>query len=414
MAVYHFHAQIVSRGKGHSAIAGVAYRTGLDLYDERTQERKDYSRRSGVEWFGQFSPKDAPEWAQDIEQFWNKAEAVENRKDAQLAREFDLSFPHELDAETRRRMITDFVRDTFTRNGIAATVAIHSPDRHGDQRNYHAHVMLALRRIDEHGFSATKDREHNKPEHLEAWREKWAKIGARQLERAGYETEAVRWSHGHKTLEHQRIIALERGDFEFAEQCNRAPSEHRGAAAEEMQKRGAESDRIRELEERKEQRARDERERQRLEQKRQDIERALEIAEAQAIKMEFERSQQPEPAQPYQMTEIGTAWWKASRAKLDYHATQTFNQQANDNRPTATQTFNQHNKQTEGLKRTYNDQAAKQEQPEPKTHAQGDRNKTEAEIRSEKIAIRLAQYEAERAEREQQQGQGRSRKRTIK
>ena len=44
MAIYHFSAQVISRGKGQSAIASAAYRSGERLQDERTGETKYYKR----------------------------------------------------------------------------------------------------------------------------------------------------------------------------------------------------------------------------------------------------------------------------------------------------------------------------------------------------------------------------------
>ena len=39
------HLETHSRKKGHSAVAGVAYRLGLRLYDRRTGEWHDYRKR---------------------------------------------------------------------------------------------------------------------------------------------------------------------------------------------------------------------------------------------------------------------------------------------------------------------------------------------------------------------------------
>ena len=35
MAIYHFEAKVISRGKGQSAIASASYRSGEKLYSER-------------------------------------------------------------------------------------------------------------------------------------------------------------------------------------------------------------------------------------------------------------------------------------------------------------------------------------------------------------------------------------------
>ena len=46
MAIYHLSAKVVSRGKGQSAVAAAAYRSGDPLMDERTGELKSYERRA--------------------------------------------------------------------------------------------------------------------------------------------------------------------------------------------------------------------------------------------------------------------------------------------------------------------------------------------------------------------------------
>lgn len=44
MAIYHFSVQVISRGKGQSAVSDAAYRSGDRLQDERTGEEKFYHR----------------------------------------------------------------------------------------------------------------------------------------------------------------------------------------------------------------------------------------------------------------------------------------------------------------------------------------------------------------------------------
>ncbi len=75
----------VSRGAGQSAVAAAAYRSGEKLYDQKTQEAHDYTRRYGVLATGIEMPAHGgPAWTR--EQLWNEAEAVEKRKDARTAR----------------------------------------------------------------------------------------------------------------------------------------------------------------------------------------------------------------------------------------------------------------------------------------------------------------------------------------
>lgn len=244
---YHFSAKTISRTRGQSAIASVSYRTAEKLKDERLDQTFDYTRKQGVEFVYHAVPQNAVEWAHDIEKAWNEIERVENRKNSTVAREFEVAFPHQLDEQQREYILKDFVREEFTRKGFMATAAIHSPSPDGDERNYHAHIMIAERQLDENGFSTHKDRRFSsyetRTETLEHLKEKWAELGARQLERAGFEIEAERWRHGHKTLDKQHEAALARSDIEYAEQCDREPTKHLGITATAIEREGKESER---------------------------------------------------------------------------------------------------------------------------------------------------------------------------
>jgi hypothetical protein len=145
--------------------------------------------------------------------------------------------PHELTAEQRRRLVTDFAREAFARRGMVADVSIHAPHDRNDDRNYHVHCLLTMRRLDGDSFAKTKERQWNSKEELGQWREKWAQMGARALERAGHPQEADRFRHGHKTLAAQREAALERGDNAWAQQCDKEAQIHKGAAVSAMEQR---------------------------------------------------------------------------------------------------------------------------------------------------------------------------------
>src|SRR3569833_111557 len=232
MTQYHCTAKAVSRGKGQSVVAKAAYNARDKLVDHRTGETKDYSHRKGdVFFFGIFVLMDVLVWAHDREQLWNRVEGAEDRFNrkasvAQLAREVEIALPHELTDEQRKWLVTDYVRENFQRRGMVADVAIHAPSKDRDERNYHAHILLTMRRLDGEEFSKDKELQWNKREQLARWKEDLALKGARMLQREGFEQEAQRFRWGHLTLPQQRAKAMERGDLEFAEACNRSPSRH--------------------------------------------------------------------------------------------------------------------------------------------------------------------------------------------
>lgn len=241
---YHCHAKVISRTKGQSAVASAAYRTGQRLEDERYGKVQDFSRKGGVELVWHAAPAGAPEWARDVGQTWNEVERAEVRRNSTLAREYVAAFPSQLNAQQREWMLKDWVREEFTRKGLIATAVIHAPDKNGDERNFHTHVMVSERPVDADGWSKHKDRSMISRETLAEIREKWAELGARQLERAGYEVEAERWRHGHKTLQQQEAAARERGDLEYVEQVrDREPTTHVGHVATAIERKGRVSER---------------------------------------------------------------------------------------------------------------------------------------------------------------------------
>ena len=114
-AHYRFEAQIISRSDGRSSVACAAYRSAALLYDERTGETHDYTRKSGVVHEEIMLPEGAPPWAADRQQLWACVELAEKRKDAQVARELLLSLPHQLTHEQRVELVQRFVREVYAR-----------------------------------------------------------------------------------------------------------------------------------------------------------------------------------------------------------------------------------------------------------------------------------------------------------
>lgn len=256
MALYHFTAKSISMGNGESAVHRAAYHARTQLDDERNgKATRDYAYKGDLAWSGIFAPKDAPDWTRDRLQLWNRAEKAERQANGQPARNIEFALPNELTRKQQIRLLTDFSREQFARKGMIADVCLHSDfDAHGvrrpgvrldEPRNDHAHMMLTMRRLDGDMFKKTKTdaREWNSREQLAAWRDGWAKAGAKALQKAGFAVEAERFAVGHKTLPEQRAAAIERGDTAWAEQLDREPDMKQGAAVSQMEERGQKTDR---------------------------------------------------------------------------------------------------------------------------------------------------------------------------
>ena len=180
MAIYYFSAKVISRAAGSSALAAAAYRSASRLHDERLDRHHDFSNKAGVVHSEVMLPKGAPEHLSDRERLWNEAEAAEKRIDAQLVREVEFALPRELSKEQGVALAREFVDREFVRRGMVADLNVHWDMDADGQPKPHAHVMLTTRQVGEEGFGA-KDRDWNRTDLLQHWRESWAEHVNRRL-----------------------------------------------------------------------------------------------------------------------------------------------------------------------------------------------------------------------------------------
>uniref|UniRef100_UPI001918D4D9 MobQ family relaxase n=1 Tax=Psychrobacter urativorans TaxID=45610 RepID=UPI001918D4D9 len=145
MAIYHLSTKPVSRSSGRTATASIAYRAGIAIKDKRTGKEHDYTKRSGVVETSLHTPNNLKI---DRAELWNLAETTETRKNSRTAREIVVNLPYELSEQDRSELINEFAKDLADKYGVAVDVAIHTPDKEGDDRNHHAHIMLTTRKLE--------------------------------------------------------------------------------------------------------------------------------------------------------------------------------------------------------------------------------------------------------------------------
>ena len=202
MAIFHLSVKTISRSTGRTATAAAAYRAGARITDERTGEIHDYGRKRGIESATLIVPDNAPEWARDRHLLWNAAEQAERRRNSTVAREFEIALPAELSPESRAELAHDFARRIVKTHRCAADVCIHAPSRGGDQRNYHAHILLTTRRLGLDGLTEKTREMDDKttgPELVKLWRETFAVLQNQlrsEERRVGKECRS-RWSPYH-------------------------------------------------------------------------------------------------------------------------------------------------------------------------------------------------------------------------
>ena len=232
----------MSRGKGKSAVAAAAYRSGEKLTNEWDGMTHDYTRKGGVVHTEIMLPPHAPPSFSDRSTLWNSVELYEKAGNAQLAREIDAALPIELSREEQIRLVREYCSSQFVSKGMCVDFAIHDTD----SGNPHCHIMLTMRPLDERGAWAAKSKkEYDLDENGERirlpsgrykthkvnltgwndkgnallWRKAWADISNSYLERAG-STERI----DHRSN-------AERGIDEI-------PTVHMGVAACQMEKKG--------------------------------------------------------------------------------------------------------------------------------------------------------------------------------
>ena len=242
IAIYHCSIKIVSRGKGKSAVAAAAYRSGEKLTNEWDGLTHDYTKKGGVVRSEILLPAHAPPAFSDRSTLWNSVELSEKSNNAQLAREVEIALPVELSREEQTRLVRDYCSSQFVSKGMIADFNLH--DTGGG--NPHAHILLTMRPMDEKGAWLPKSKKEyvldesgekirlpsgryktrkvdlvdwNNRENAEVWRRAWADL-ANDFLAQNNRPERI----DHRSYERQGIDQL--------------PTVHVGVSATQMEKKG--------------------------------------------------------------------------------------------------------------------------------------------------------------------------------
>ena len=242
IAIYHWNIGIVSRGKGKSAVAAAAYRSGEKLTNEWDGLTHDYTKKGGVVHSEILLPAHAPPAFSDRSTLWNSVELSEKSNNAQLAREVEIALPVELSREEQTRLVREYCSSQFVSKGMIADFNLH--DTGGG--NPHAHILLTMRPLDEKGAWLPKSKKEyvldengekirlpsgryktrkvdlvdwNNRENAEVWRRAWADLANEYLAQNN-RPERI----DHRSYERQGIDQI--------------PTVHVGVSATQMEKKG--------------------------------------------------------------------------------------------------------------------------------------------------------------------------------
>jgi Ti-type conjugative transfer relaxase TraA len=288
MAVQQVSGKAFTVGQGRSAVAASAYRGGRKLTNERTGEIFDFTVKgeNNVEHSEVMLPTGTDPRFYDPETLWNAAERAEQDRDGNwkkleynedgsikkgpcIARELLICFPEQFAGpehkETRLAMARQYAAYLIDNCKVAVEISLHEPGVSGDQRNYHCHVQYSDRRIEAQGFEHPTKRYKTGPDAGKPWASEkvtelkfnghgrepeafiaakaaWSNITSMALEKSGHHIEAKRWEHAHQTKKEQGERALERGDIEYFQECQKKPGLHMGPAAMAMEREFATGD----------------------------------------------------------------------------------------------------------------------------------------------------------------------------
>ena len=154
------HLEVHNRGQGHSAVAGVAYRLGLRLYDRRAGVWHDYRKRAIGEEIVRaltIAPEGAPAWATDPDELWNRVEFAEKRKDAQVARDYRIPVPLGLTDDQAGDLGEEMARFICQELHTPVSMGLHRDadvdalghDKPANKVGFHAHLYFPTRKLEE-------------------------------------------------------------------------------------------------------------------------------------------------------------------------------------------------------------------------------------------------------------------------
>ncbi|HGQ0871283.1 TPA: MobQ family relaxase [Streptococcus pneumoniae] len=247
MAIYHLSIKIISRGKGKSAVAASAYRSGEKIKNEYDGIVHDFTRKGGIVHTEIILPQNAPQEYSDRSILWNSVEKIEKSKNSQLAREIEIALPKELDREKQIELVREYVKENFVKVGMCADIALHDKN----DGNPHAHILLTMRPFNEDKTWGAKSKKEyildengekiklkngnyktrkintvdwNEQDKAEEWRKAWADITNKYLEE-----NSIQDKIDHRSYQRQGIEQI--------------PTIHLGVSATQMEKKGITTDR---------------------------------------------------------------------------------------------------------------------------------------------------------------------------
>lgn len=244
----HYDIAIVKHGKA-GAVAKAAYQSGERMYSEREHRTKKYKKEEGEVVFTEIMlPPHAPPEYEDRNILWNAVEAAEPNWNSQLARRLVITLPMELSLETNIELIQEYCRKEFLEKGMIVDLCVHDPAPPG--HNPHAHILLTMRPIDEHGHWMPKARkEYILDENGERIRTANGNWKSRKVRTTDWDDRgnAEMWRHDWEVIQNRYLEMANRPERVSLKSYERQgiekiPTVHMGPAVAALERKGIQTD----------------------------------------------------------------------------------------------------------------------------------------------------------------------------
>ena len=225
MALFSSNTSMVQRSKGENAIATAAYysRSKLKLYQPHPGVKTnkdnswDYRENKQLLYSKIHADPSASDWVFDRKKLWNRAEEVEKRDDAQVARKIRIALPVELNIKENIKLLEEFIFH-FVEMGMVVDANIHSED----SKNPYGIMILTTRKLlldksKVSTFDKVKNREWGARSFVNWHRELWADLINKHLRENGFEEKVSHLSYK-------------------AQGINKEPTRHRGTKKSKWKK----------------------------------------------------------------------------------------------------------------------------------------------------------------------------------
>lgn len=144
--IYHNSFKRVSRAKGQSGCATLAYIAGEAVQDERLGKTFKYGRAERVQLVQLVQPEGAS--FSSPADMVNSLEQFEKSGSARTFVKNEVALNKAWDLQTNTAVLEEYIHQQFTANGYPAVYAIHCDE---DGNNPHAHILIANRAVDQKG-----------------------------------------------------------------------------------------------------------------------------------------------------------------------------------------------------------------------------------------------------------------------